>query len=116
MPAVQAEQTALGERILRIFGDAGAEIIAEDLGVIPDFVRESLTRLGIPGYRVFRWERHWHQAGQPYRDPAEYPPQIGRHVRHTRYGAARDLVGGSRAGGTSRGAGDTVDSTPDERG
>ena len=75
MPAVQAEQTALGERILRIFGDAGAEIIAEDLGVIPDFVRESLTRLGIPGYRVFRWERHWHQVGQPYRDPAEYPPR-----------------------------------------
>jgi hypothetical protein len=29
MPAAQAEQTALGERILRIFGDAGAEIIAE---------------------------------------------------------------------------------------
>jgi 4-alpha-glucanotransferase len=74
MPAAQAEQTALGERILRIFGDAGAEIIAEDLGIIPDFVRESLTRLGIPGYRVFRWERHWHQPGQPYRDPAEYPP------------------------------------------
>ena len=74
MPAAQAEQTALGERILRIFGDAGAEIIAEDLGIIPDFVRESLTRLGIPGYREFRWERHWHQPGQPYRDPAEYPP------------------------------------------
>ena len=74
MPAQQAEQTALGERILRIFGDAGAEIIAEDLGIIPDFVRESLARLGIPGYRVFRWERHWHQPGQPYRDPAEYPP------------------------------------------
>jgi 4-alpha-glucanotransferase len=74
MPAAQAEQAALGERILRIFGDAGAEIIAEDLGIIPDFVRESLTRLGIPGYRVFRWERHWHQPGQPYRDPAEYPP------------------------------------------
>jgi len=73
MPAVQAEQTALGERILRIFGDAGAEIIAEDLGIIPDFVRESLGRLGIPGYRVFRWERHWHQPGQPYRDPVEYP-------------------------------------------
>jgi 4-alpha-glucanotransferase len=74
MPALQTEQTALGERILRIFGDAGAEIIAEDLGIIPDFVRESLARLGIPGYRVFRWERHWHQPGQPYRDPAEYPP------------------------------------------
>jgi 4-alpha-glucanotransferase len=74
MPAVQAEQTVLGERILRAFGDAGAEIIAEDLGIIPDFVRESLVRLGIPGYRVFRWERHWHQEGQPYRDPLEYPP------------------------------------------
>jgi 4-alpha-glucanotransferase len=74
MPAVQAEQTALGERILRIFGDAGSEIIAEDLGVIPDFVRQSLARLGIPGYRVFRWERHWQQPGQPYRDPSEYPP------------------------------------------
>jgi 4-alpha-glucanotransferase len=74
MPAVPAEQTALGERILRIFGDAGAEIIAEDLGVIPDFVRQSLARLGIPGYRVFRWERHWHQPRQPYRDPSEYPP------------------------------------------
>ena len=74
MPAGQAQQTALGERILRIFGDAGSEIIAEDLGIIPDFVRESLVRLGIPGYRVFRWERHWHERGQPYRDPAEYPP------------------------------------------
>jgi 4-alpha-glucanotransferase len=74
MPPAQAQQTALGERILRIFGDAGSEIIAEDLGIIPDFVRESLVRLGIPGYRVFRWERHWHEKGQPYRDPAEYPP------------------------------------------
>jgi 4-alpha-glucanotransferase len=74
MPSLQKEQTALGERILRIFREAGAEIIAEDLGIIPDFVRASLAQLGIPGYRVFRWERHWHQEGQPYRDPAAYPP------------------------------------------
>ncbi len=40
---------------------------------MPDFVRASLARLGIPGYRVFRWERHWHTDGQPFRDPAEYP-------------------------------------------
>ena len=73
-PVEQDEQTALGERILNVFADSGAEIIAEDLGVIPDFVRESLARLGIPGYRVFRWEREWHQEGQPFRDPAEYPP------------------------------------------
>jgi 4-alpha-glucanotransferase len=74
MPARQDEQIALGERIMRVFEDSGAEIIAEDLGVIPDFVRESLAGLGIPGYRVFRWERHWHQESQPFREPAEYPP------------------------------------------
>jgi 4-alpha-glucanotransferase len=73
MPETQSEQTALGERILRIFDETGSEIIAEDLGVIPDFVRESLTRLGTPGYRVLRWERHWHGEGQPFRDPATYP-------------------------------------------
>lgn len=72
-PAVQDDQIALGERILTIFREAGAEIIAEDLGVVPDFVRESLARLAIPGYRVFRWERHWHDEGQPFREPAEYP-------------------------------------------
>ncbi len=74
MPATQDEQTALGERVLRAFQASDAEIFAEDLGVIPDFVRESLVRLRIPGYRVFRWERHWHQKAQPFRDPAEFPP------------------------------------------
>jgi 4-alpha-glucanotransferase len=29
--------------------------------------------MGVPGYRVFRWERHWHTPGQPFRDPLEYP-------------------------------------------
>ena len=48
-------------------------MIAEDLGIVPDFVRASLTRLGIPGYRLFRWERHWHLHDQPFRDPADYP-------------------------------------------
>src|SRR5262249_46799487 len=37
------------------------------------FVRASLARLGVPGYRVFRWERYWHSDGQPFRDPADYP-------------------------------------------
>ena len=27
----------------------------------------------MPGFRVFRWERHWHEEGQPFRDPADYP-------------------------------------------
>jgi 4-alpha-glucanotransferase len=73
-PAEQNEQQALGERILRVFQASGAEIIAEDLGVVPDFVRESLARLSIPGYRVFRWERRWHDPGQPFKDPVDNPP------------------------------------------
>jgi 4-alpha-glucanotransferase len=73
-PDDQHEQRALGERILRVFQSSGAEIIAEDLGVVPDFVRESLARLSIPGYRVFRWERRWHDPGQEFKDPVDYPP------------------------------------------
>ena len=48
---------------MKAFLDAGATVIAEDLGVVPDFVRESQHRLGIPGYKVFRWERDWELAG-----------------------------------------------------
>ncbi len=73
VPSEEPEQRALGETVLGILG-GGARVVAEDLGTVPDFVRESLTRLGIPGYRVLRWEREWHRPGQPFRDPAGYPP------------------------------------------
>jgi 4-alpha-glucanotransferase len=72
-PARENDQAELGERVLEIFRSSGADIVAEDLGTVPDFVRDSLERLGIPGYRVFRWERHWHRDGQPFRDPSDYP-------------------------------------------
>jgi 4-alpha-glucanotransferase len=73
-PAKESEQLALGERLLGLFREADPDIIAEDLGTVPDFVRASLARLRIPGYRVFRWERHWHTKGEPFRDPVLYPP------------------------------------------
>jgi 4-alpha-glucanotransferase len=72
-PADEAAQIALGERVLGIFRASGSTIIAEDLGTVPDFVRASLARLGVPGFRVLRWERQWHAEGQPFRDPTEYP-------------------------------------------
>ncbi len=72
VPADEADQLALGETLLKVLG-GGARVVAEDLGVIPDFVRESLARLGVPGYRVLRWEREWKAPGQPFRDPAAYP-------------------------------------------
>jgi 4-alpha-glucanotransferase len=73
-PPDEQAQTQLGERVLGVFREPGAEIIAEDLGTVPDFVRESLARLAVPGYKVFRWERKWHDPGQPFRDPVEYAP------------------------------------------
>ena len=72
-PSGQPEQQALGERVLGVFRDEGSRIAAEDLGTVPDFVRASLVRLGIAGYRVLRWEREWHEPGQPFRDPLAYP-------------------------------------------
>jgi 4-alpha-glucanotransferase len=59
--------------VLSILRSTGVEIVAEDLGTVPDFVRKSLARTQIPGYKVFRWERHWHTPGQPFREPLEYP-------------------------------------------
>jgi 4-alpha-glucanotransferase len=73
MPAEQDAQTALGERVLDVFRSSGAEIVAEDLGTVPDFVRESLARLGVPGCKVMRWERQWNLPGQPFTDPVDYP-------------------------------------------
>ncbi len=72
-PGEESEQLALGERLMRVFQSAGAEVVAEDLGIIPPFVRRSLTELGIAGYRVLRWEKEWDEPGQPFRDPAAYP-------------------------------------------
>jgi 4-alpha-glucanotransferase len=72
-PATEAEQAELGERVIDVMRSAGAEVIAEDLGTVPDFVRESLARLEVPGYKVFRWERDWQHKRQPYHDPTTYP-------------------------------------------
>jgi 4-alpha-glucanotransferase len=73
-PAEQRQQVELGERLVRIYRECGADIIAEDLGVVPDFIRASLRRLGVPGFKVFRWERYWDAPGQPFIDPSDYPP------------------------------------------
>lgn len=72
-PADEKDQQALGETVLGIFAEPGARIVAEDLGTIPDFVRASLARLQVPGYKVLRWEREWDEDGQPFRAPAAYP-------------------------------------------
>jgi 4-alpha-glucanotransferase len=72
IPVGEEAQTRNGERVLSLFSRS-ARVIAEDLGTVPDFVRASLERIEIPGYRVLRWERQWHDPGQPFRDPQAWP-------------------------------------------
>jgi len=72
-PAEQEVQVRLGERVIEVLREPGAEIIAEDIGIVPDFVLESLARLSVPGFKVLRWERDPDADGQPFRDPADYP-------------------------------------------
>lgn len=68
LPGDEPSQKALGERHFKLLS-ADAGIIAEDLGVIPPFVREVLKKLELPGYKVMRWER---DEGV-WRDPRQYP-------------------------------------------
>jgi 4-alpha-glucanotransferase len=68
-PAKERDQIALGERLLGIFKRYG-EVVAEDLGMVPEFLPPSLAKLGIPGYRVLRWEK---DGKGIFKDPATYP-------------------------------------------
>ena len=58
---------------MRALSADGLSLIAEDLGVLPDFLRPSLDRLGVPGCKVMRWERDWHADKAPYLNPPDYP-------------------------------------------
>ena len=77
-PATETAQRSQGEEIMRIvLEEAGPmQIVAEDLGVIPKFVRETLASLAIPGYKVLRWEKQQvagASADASFVSPADYP-------------------------------------------
>ncbi len=71
-PAEEKAQRVRGEKVLRAIVEASGPgaVIAEDLGVIPPFVRETMTRLGLPGYKVLPWEKDEQFMS---RDPREFP-------------------------------------------
>lgn len=73
-PAKEADQEQHGEQVVRAMMEAaaesGARLVAEDLGVVPDFVRTTLNRLEVPGYKVLIWEKD----GEVFRDPVKYAP------------------------------------------
>jgi 4-alpha-glucanotransferase len=72
-PGDTETQIAQGSAILRILAESGLDLIAEDLGVVPDFLHRSLEELGVPGCKVLRWERDYHAPGAPFVDPATFP-------------------------------------------
>jgi len=68
----KAANQAQGEEILRVVLEGSGEttVIAEDLGVVPDYVPPTLQRLGIPGFRIPMLFREHDGA---YSDPGQYP-------------------------------------------
>lgn len=72
-PPDEPAQSQLGAALLNVYLGSGLEVVAEDLGTVPPFVRMSMARVGVPGFKVMRWERAWEAAGQPFVDPGAYP-------------------------------------------
>lgn len=71
-PEHQAANQRQGEELLRMALDASGDstVIAEDLGVVPDYVGPTLGKLRIPGFRIpfFLREPDWR-----FSDPKTYP-------------------------------------------
>ena len=72
-PPDERSESLLGATLLGVYLGSGIEVIAEDLGTVPTFVRWSMARIGVPGFKVMRWERAWNEPGQPFIDPGAYP-------------------------------------------
>jgi 4-alpha-glucanotransferase len=58
-PEHKAANLANGDKYLRMILAAAAgkaEVVAEDLGTVPDYVRPHLLSLDVPGFKVSHWE------------------------------------------------------------
>jgi len=71
-PEHKAVNQAQGEEILRVVLEASGEttVVAEDLGVVPDYVPPTLEKLHTPGFRIPMLFRE-HDGS--YSDPKRYP-------------------------------------------
>jgi 4-alpha-glucanotransferase len=75
-PADENDELGQGEFIMKVIKEeaGAAEMIAEDLGTVPPWVRASLTRAEIPGYKVMQWEKtNWGQPDEHFLNPSTYP-------------------------------------------
>jgi 4-alpha-glucanotransferase len=71
-PAHKGFNQRQGEELLRVVLEASGDttVIAEDLGMVPDYVPLTLQKLGIPGFRIPMFLRE--QDGS-FSDPSKYP-------------------------------------------
>jgi 4-alpha-glucanotransferase len=71
-PEHRAANQAQGEEILRLVLDASGEttVVAEDLGMVPEYVPPTLLKLEIPGFRIPMLFRY---PDGRYQDPKQYP-------------------------------------------
>jgi len=71
-PAHKKANQQRGEKILRFVLEASGDtgVIAEDLGLVPDYVPATLQKLGIPGFRIPMFMR---ERDESFTDPAKYP-------------------------------------------
>ncbi|MBL8611765.1 MAG: 4-alpha-glucanotransferase [Myxococcales bacterium] len=70
-PPAEPHQEARGREVLAAIVEEAREarVIAEDLGVIPPFVRSTLAALSVPGYKILPWERN---DAFEYHDPKAF--------------------------------------------
>ena len=75
VPPNPEEWRPLGEELLRMIIRATSMLpLGEDLGVVPDLVRQTMQDFGIPGLKVLRWERRWHTDGS-FLPPSTFSPE-----------------------------------------
>ena len=116
-PADEPAQMALGERVLSVFGVHGRRDRRRRSRHRPGFRPRVARAAAIPGYKVFRWERHWHSPGQPFQRSA----RVSRRCRSRRPGTHDTepmAIWWEQAPAEERRAvlADTVDSRASERG
>jgi len=82
-PATAPAQKSQGQQVFSILCEVasknGCSLIAEDLGVIPEYVAPVLAKLELPGYRVIPWERTATGLMDPQQFPAKSVACFGTH-------------------------------------
>ena len=69
----RAANLADGDKYLKVIQDAAGdgEVVGEDLGCVPDYVRPNMEDLGIAGFKVCHWEVRGHGETVPGSDYPE---------------------------------------------